>query len=73
MNVTCKCPLSAECNAKRGYFDCARKLLKLVEEKFDHTNLLIELIGIRNDVECGGVSSRKVAIDRLNAVIAQLL
>ena len=34
--------------------------------------LLCELIGIRQDIECGGVSSRKIAIDRLNAVIEQL-
>jgi hypothetical protein len=39
MNQNCKCPLSSDCNARRGYFDCSKKLLRLVEEKFTSTNI----------------------------------
>ena len=31
MSNNCKCPFASNCNSKRGYFDCAKKLIKFVE------------------------------------------
>lgn len=39
-NEQCKtgCPLCLECTSNRGYFDCAKRLIRFIEERFIPTD-----------------------------------